>query len=135
MLQCKNEEEVVAVIAHELGHWKLSHTMYSFVAMQVRNISYWAGRQWWMFWDYYLHISYETCSYILVICLPFSILQILTLLQFGGYTLVRNSKELFESFGFQTQPVLIGLILFQVCIVAVILVLIRSPPHCNWHQR
>lgn len=70
--QCKNDEEVVAVIAHELGHWKLSHTMYSFIAMQI-----------------------------------------LTLLQFGGYTLVRNSKELFESFGFHTQPVLIGLILFQ----------------------
>ena len=34
--QCKNEEEVVAVIAHELGHWKLSHTMYSFLAMQVK---------------------------------------------------------------------------------------------------
>ncbi|CAM6110922.1 unnamed protein product [Calypogeia fissa] len=29
------EEEVVAVLAHELGHWKLSHTMYSFVAIQV----------------------------------------------------------------------------------------------------
>lgn len=70
--QCKNEDEVVAVIAHELGHWRLNHTMYSFVAMQI-----------------------------------------LTLLQFGGYTLVRNSKELFESFGFQSQPVLIGLILFQ----------------------
>jgi len=70
--QCKNEEEVVAVIAHELGHWKLSHTMYSFLAMQV-----------------------------------------LTLLQFGGYTLVRNSSDLFRSFGFTTQPVLIGLILFQ----------------------
>lgn len=34
-LQCK-EEEVVAILGHELGHWKLSHTMYSFVAMQVR---------------------------------------------------------------------------------------------------
>ncbi|XP_010919128.1 CAAX prenyl protease 1 homolog [Elaeis guineensis] len=70
--QCKNEEEVVAVIAHELGHWKLNHTMYSFIAVQI-----------------------------------------LTLLQFGGYTLVRNSKDLFESFGFDTQPVLIGLIIFQ----------------------
>uniref|UniRef100_A0A7C8YH37 CAAX prenyl protease n=1 Tax=Opuntia streptacantha TaxID=393608 RepID=A0A7C8YH37_OPUST len=71
--QCKNDEEVVAVIAHELGHWKLNHTMYSFIA-----------------------------------------LQILTFLQFGGYTLVRNSKDLFESFGFHdTQPVLIGLIIFQ----------------------
>ncbi|XP_031495515.1 CAAX prenyl protease 1 homolog [Nymphaea colorata] len=70
--QCKNGEEVVAVIAHELGHWKLNHTMYSFIAVQV-----------------------------------------LTFLQFGGYTLVRNSKDLFLSFGFETQPVLIGLIIFQ----------------------
>ncbi|KAJ6809183.1 CAAX prenyl protease 1-like protein [Iris pallida] len=70
--QCKNEEEVVAVIAHELGHWKLNHTMYSFLAVQV-----------------------------------------LTFLQFGGYTLVRNSKDLFQSFGFETQPILIGLIIFQ----------------------
>ncbi|WOL06287.1 CAAX prenyl protease [Canna indica] len=70
--QCKNEEEVVAVIAHELGHWKLNHTMYSFIAVQI-----------------------------------------LTFLQFGGYTLVRNSKDLFESFGFDTQPILIGLIIFQ----------------------
>jgi len=35
LLQCKNDDEVVAVIAHELGHWKLSHTTYSFLAMQV----------------------------------------------------------------------------------------------------
>ncbi|KAG5565890.1 hypothetical protein RHGRI_001716 [Rhododendron griersonianum] len=70
--QCKNVEEVVAVIAHELGHWKLNHTMYSFIAVQI-----------------------------------------LTFLQFGGYTLVRNSKDLFHSFGFDTQPVLIGLIIFQ----------------------
>ncbi|XP_064960574.1 CAAX prenyl protease 1 homolog isoform X2 [Musa acuminata AAA Group] len=69
---CKNEEEVVAVIAHELGHWKLNHTMYSFIAIQI-----------------------------------------LTFLQFGGYTLVRNSKDLFESFGFDSQPILIGLIIFQ----------------------
>ncbi|KAK8521982.1 hypothetical protein V6N13_022045 [Hibiscus sabdariffa] len=70
--QCKNDEEIVAVIAHELGHWKLNHTMYSFIAMQI-----------------------------------------LTFLQFGGYTLVMNSTDLFRSFGFDTQPVLIGLILFQ----------------------
>ncbi|PPD83450.1 hypothetical protein GOBAR_DD19628 [Gossypium barbadense] len=31
---CKNDEEIVAVIAHELGHWKLNHTMYSFIAVQ-----------------------------------------------------------------------------------------------------
>ncbi|XP_074325981.1 CAAX prenyl protease 1 homolog isoform X2 [Apium graveolens] len=33
--------------------------------------------------------------------------------QFGGYTLVINSKDLFQSFGFDTRPVLIGTILFQ----------------------
>ncbi|KAK1412222.1 hypothetical protein QVD17_33289 [Tagetes erecta] len=76
--QCKNVEEVVAVIAHELGHWKLNHTMYSFIAVQV-----------------------------------------LTLFQFGGYTLVKNSKDLFMSFGFDTQPVLIGLILFQHTIIPI----------------
>ena len=43
----------------------------------------------------------------------FVAMQVLTLLQFGGYTLVRNSKDLFESFGFQTQPVLVGLLIFQ----------------------
>lgn len=46
---------------------------------------------------------------------PFSFsTQVLTFLQFGGYTLVRNSSDLFQSFGFDTQPVLIGLIIFQV---------------------
>lgn len=70
--QCKDDEEIVAVLAHELGHWKLNHTMYSFIAVQI-----------------------------------------LTLLQFGGYALVRNSTDLFRSFGFDTQPVLIGLIIFQ----------------------
>ncbi|KAF5733074.1 CAAX prenyl protease 1 [Tripterygium wilfordii] len=70
--QCKNTEEIVAVLAHELGHWKLNHTMYSFIAVQI-----------------------------------------LTFLQFGGYTLVRNSTDLFRSFGFDTQPVLIGFIIFQ----------------------
>lgn len=34
-MQCKNEEEIVAVIAHELGHWKLNHTMFTFIAVQV----------------------------------------------------------------------------------------------------
>nr|KAJ0214135.1 hypothetical protein LSAT_V11C400172290 [Lactuca sativa] len=32
-LGCKNEEEFVVVIAHELGHWKLNHTMYFFIAV------------------------------------------------------------------------------------------------------
>ncbi|TVU28006.1 hypothetical protein EJB05_19512, partial [Eragrostis curvula] len=74
--QCSNEDEIVSVIAHELGHWKLNHTVYSFVAVQL-----------------------------------------LMFLQFGGYTLVRNSKDLFESFGFEDQPIIIGLIIFQHTII------------------
>ncbi|KAM0002467.1 putative ste24 endopeptidase [Helianthus debilis subsp. tardiflorus] len=78
--QCKNVEEVVAVIAHVLGHWKLNHIMYTFVAVQI-----------------------------------------LTLFQIGGYTLVKNSNDMFMSFGFdtQTQPVLIGLILFLHTIIPI----------------
>ncbi|XP_057744126.1 CAAX prenyl protease 1 homolog [Arachis stenosperma] len=76
--QYKNDDEVVAVIAHELGHWKLNHTLYGFVLFQV-----------------------------------------LTLLHFGGYTLVRNSSDLFRSFGFDTQPVLIGLIIFQYTVIPI----------------
>ncbi|PKA60435.1 CAAX prenyl protease 1 like [Apostasia shenzhenica] len=76
--QCKNDDEIVAVIGHELGHWKLKHTVYTFITVQI-----------------------------------------LSFLQFGGYTLVRNSKDLFQSFGFNTQPVLIGLIIFQHTVIPV----------------
>ncbi|KAI3710895.1 hypothetical protein L2E82_40691 [Cichorium intybus] len=31
---CQNKEEVLAVIAHELGDWKLNDTMYSFITVQ-----------------------------------------------------------------------------------------------------
>ncbi|KAF3681905.1 hypothetical protein FXO38_01515 [Capsicum annuum] len=33
-LMFKNDEEIVVVIAHELGHWKLNHTIYSFIVVQ-----------------------------------------------------------------------------------------------------
>ncbi|KAM5555445.1 hypothetical protein ABKV19_023388 [Rosa sericea] len=70
--QCKNDEKVVAVLSHELGHWKLNHTVYLFISGQISM-----------------------------------------LLKFGGYTPLRNSSSLFPSFGFDTQPVIIGLIIFQ----------------------
>nr|XP_034593860.1 CAAX prenyl protease 1 homolog [Setaria viridis] len=74
--QSSNEDEIVSVITHELGHWKLNHALYSFLAFQL-----------------------------------------LMFLQFGGYTLVRNSKGLFKSFGFSDQPIIIGLIIFQYAIM------------------
>lgn len=77
--QCKdNEEEIVAVLAHELGHWKLSHTLYNFVAMQI-----------------------------------------VTFVQFGLYTVVRNSTAIYSAFGFSGQSALIGLMLFQQIIAPV----------------
>ena len=33
--QCKNDEGIIIVVAHELGHWKLNHTVYSFIAVQI----------------------------------------------------------------------------------------------------
>ncbi|CAN6244986.1 unnamed protein product [Urochloa humidicola] len=76
LIQQCNEDEIVSVIAHELGHWKLNHVLYSFLAGQL-----------------------------------------LMFLQFGGYALVRNSKDLFKSFGFNDQPIIIGLIIFQYAIM------------------
>ncbi|KAK7839284.1 caax prenyl protease 1 like protein [Quercus suber] len=32
--QCRGTDEITAIIAHEMGHWKLNHTVYAFVAMQ-----------------------------------------------------------------------------------------------------
>lgn len=34
-LQCRDTDEISAIIVHEMGHWKLNHTVYAFVAMQV----------------------------------------------------------------------------------------------------
>eukprot|EP00899_Mesostigma_viride_P009196 jgi/Mesvir1/18278/Mv09543-RA.2 len=70
-------EQVVAVIAHELGHWKLNHTLFNFVTMQV-----------------------------------------LLLVQLGGYSLFRTYSDVFTSFGFSLgngvqHPVLIGLLLYN----------------------
>ncbi|KAK9910320.1 hypothetical protein M0R45_034286 [Rubus argutus] len=77
--QCKMDEEIVAVIAHELGHWKLNHAVYHFIAGQIGILLY-----------------------------------------IGGYTLVRQlEKPCFQSFGFHTQPLIIGLIIFQYTIIPI----------------
>uniref|UniRef100_A0A7C8YP35 Peptidase M48 domain-containing protein n=2 Tax=Opuntia streptacantha TaxID=393608 RepID=A0A7C8YP35_OPUST len=45
-------------------------------------------------------------------------MQILMLLHFGGYALIRHFTALFKSFGFHdTQPVLIGFIIFEYTVV------------------
>ena len=68
-----NNAEVLAVLGHELGHWKLSHTLKNLVIGQVN----------------------------LFLC-------------FLVFALLIKRVELFEAFGFNTQPTMIGLlIIFQ----------------------
>ncbi|KAK9277624.1 hypothetical protein L1049_007170 [Liquidambar formosana] len=70
--QCQDTDKVVAVIAHEMGHWKLNHTIHAFAAIQV-----------------------------------------LLFVHFGVFDIVRQSSVLFQNFGFDTQPILIGFFIFQ----------------------
>jgi len=71
--QCAdNDDEVVAVLAHELGHWKLGHTVFTFSTMQL-----------------------------------------ITFLQFGVFTVVRNTPAIYKAFGFVDRPAIISLMLFQ----------------------
>ncbi|KAM5585264.1 hypothetical protein ABKV19_004583 [Rosa sericea] len=42
-LQCKNDEEIVAVLAHELGHWKLNHSVYLFISIQIHTLLHVGG--------------------------------------------------------------------------------------------
>jgi STE24 endopeptidase len=68
-----NNEEVLAVLGHELGHWKLSHNLKNLVIGQVN----------------------------MFLC-------------FMVFALLINRVELFEAFGFTSQPIIIGLIvIFQ----------------------
>jgi len=75
--QC-SEEQVTAVLAHELGHWALSHTKYLFIASQIVLGA-----------------------------------------QMGLFAALRGTPGLLEAFGFVgkgNQPVLAGLVLFQMLI-------------------
>lgn len=36
-----NIEEILAVLAHELGHWKFSHNLKNIFIAEVNNILYW----------------------------------------------------------------------------------------------
>eukprot|EP00271_Cylindrocystis_brebissonii_P008098 TRINITY_DN22126_c0_g1_i1.p1 TRINITY_DN22126_c0_g1~~TRINITY_DN22126_c0_g1_i1.p1 ORF type:complete len:477 (+),score=81.72 TRINITY_DN22126_c0_g1_i1:124-1431(+) len=71
--QCKDaNNEVVAVIAHELGHWKLWHTLFGFFVSQC-----------------------------------------LMLVHLVVYALMVGNSEMYRSFGFSSEPIIIGLMLFQ----------------------
>jgi len=69
-LQCTTDD-IVAILAHEIGHWSLSHTLKGFI---VQNLLYLAG-----------------------------------LKAFGLFV---NDPDVYASFGFVDQPVVVGLNLF-----------------------
>jgi len=71
LIEQNTKEEVVAVLAHELGHWKLNHTIWMLVLSQIQ-------------------------SFII----------------FFLFSQIINNVHLYRSFGFDTKPTMIGLMLF-----------------------
>lgn len=144
--QCE-EDEVVAVLAHELGHWKLGHTPVLFTArapLSPRRF-YCGGRPDSLtaarnrrrnracpIWSSVLTLlpaahcpcpSWSASSQILCLSIPWivsdstpllQVSQAVMLLQFAMFTLVRNSDDMFSSFGFVgSKPVFIAFLLFN----------------------
>jgi len=72
LLQQVDQQGILSILAHELGHWSLNHTLMHLILSEVQ-----------IFVFFYL---------------------------FG---VMLNSTDLYTSFGFSTQPVFIGLILFS----------------------
>ena len=84
-----NNKEIVAVLGHELGHWKLNHVMKNIIIGQVSNK--------------FLKLKTNLTEYI-------SKVQILLMFTLFGY--LSKSEPLYEAFGFtDSKPVLIGLMI------------------------
>lgn len=72
LIDHSNTDEICAVLAHELGHWKMGHTLKLLAVNQVYLLSIF-----WLF-SFFIH-----------------------------------NKQLYQDFGFNTMPTLIGFMLFQ----------------------
>ncbi|CAO3647311.1 unnamed protein product [Mucor fragilis] len=72
LIDHSNTDEICAVLAHELGHWKMGHTLKLLAVNQVYLLSIF-----WLF-SFFIH-----------------------------------NKQLYQDFGFNTMPTLIGFLLFQ----------------------
>ncbi|KAI8888519.1 hypothetical protein K501DRAFT_210173 [Backusella circina FSU 941] len=72
LIQHSNTDEICAVLAHELGHWKMNHTLKLLGVNQIVLLT--------IFWMFSFFIS---------------------------------NVKLYQDFGFQTMPTLIGFLLFQ----------------------
>jgi len=72
LIEQMEEVEVLAVLGHEFGHWKMSHNIKNLIISEIH-----------LFVIFFL---------------------------FGQFM---NNANLYTSFGFDTQPTIIGLLLFQ----------------------
>ncbi|KAJ3352279.1 CAAX prenyl protease 1 [Entophlyctis luteolus] len=72
LLNQQTHQEILAVLAHELGHWQKSHILSKLVVLQVQ----------------FFCLFYTFSHFI-------------------------ESKAMYRAFGFDTQPVLVGLVLFS----------------------
>lgn len=72
LIDHSDNDEICAVLAHELGHWKMGHTLKLLAVNQVYLLS--------IFWLFSFFI---------------------------------NNRQLYQDFGFNTMPTLIGFLLFQ----------------------
>lgn len=90
LIEKSETEEVVAVLAHELGHWSLGHTTKLFGIAQVCHHLY----------------KYEEVTDI--------VSQFHTFYIFALFSVFINNRSLYRSFGFHTEfPIIIGFILFS----------------------
>ena len=100
-------EEIVAVLAHELGHWKLSHNLKNICVAEVRP---------WL-----------ACSVFFLVCVhthstsppPLPHTQVNFFLIFFMFGYFVHQQDVYTSFGFpSSRPTIIGLILvFQLIFI------------------
>ena len=98
LIQQLTEEEIVSVLAHELGHWKMYHTMQgeeSSIFTSNRDTS-------------------NQLSVILIIGFIITGVQMLVIYFLLGQFL--NNDALYHAFGFSSKPTIIGVTLFLSCV-------------------
>lgn len=97
LIEKSEKEEVVAVLAHELGHWKLGHTTSNFLIAQVSLIRNCRAEQ----------AYYELCTNL-------ALFQAHFLYIFALFSAFINNNSLYADFGFtNSHPIIIGFLLFS----------------------